>query len=161
MASSLATLAELVGGTVVGPTAAELLQLHAAATLDAAQPGEISLLDSAAKAGRLARSRASAVVVPRGFHVGEMPMLQVDNVHAAFAMIVAHFRPHAFHGAGVSPQAIVSATAARLGRGNTSRCNDRRRCADWRRFDHSFRSPDRGRLQAGRAGHDLRQRGAL
>jgi UDP-3-O-[3-hydroxymyristoyl] glucosamine N-acyltransferase len=112
MATSLAALAELVGGKLVGSPASGQLTIHSAATLDAAEPGQISLLDSADKAPRLARSRASAVVVPRDFSPAELPAIQVDDVHCAFAAIVGHFRPaRKQRRIGISPTAFVSPTA--------------------------------------------------
>ena len=92
MPTTLAALAELVGGRLVGARAGDLV-LIGAATLDDAEPGDITLLDSAEKAHRLARSRAGAVLVPRDFLPDHPPAIEVDDVHAAFAAVVVHFRP--------------------------------------------------------------------
>jgi UDP-3-O-[3-hydroxymyristoyl] glucosamine N-acyltransferase len=111
MATNLAVLAELVGGQLVNPNTSNTI-IEGAATLSDARPIDISLLDNVDKAHRLARSRAGAVVVPHGFAPEHPPAIQVDDVHQAFAAIVAHFRP-AFAAAriGVSPQAVVSPLA--------------------------------------------------
>jgi UDP-3-O-[3-hydroxymyristoyl] glucosamine N-acyltransferase len=111
MQTTLAVLAELVGGRLVGNAPGDLF-IAGAATLDDAQPGDITLLDSPEKAHRLARSRASAVLVPRDFVPEHPPAIEVDDVHASFAAVVIHFRParSAVRG-GVFPGAIVSRLA--------------------------------------------------
>ncbi len=115
MPTSLAALAELIGGRLGAVAADGSLSISGAATLDQAEDGEISLLDSADKAHLLARSKASAVVVPNDFAAGNLPAIHVDDVHRAFAAIVLHFRPaRATRRIGVSPQSLVSPTA-RLG----------------------------------------------
>ncbi|HEV3417268.1 MAG TPA: LpxD N-terminal domain-containing protein, partial [Pirellulales bacterium] len=112
MASRLATLAELIAGRLVGTVADGELMIDGAATLDDAEPGDISLLDSPDKSHRLVNCRASALVVPTGFSPERLPAIQVDDVHAAFAAIVTHFRPlRQTSRIGISPAAIVSPTA--------------------------------------------------
>ena len=114
MPISLGALTELVGGRLVasGVPGSEDLQITGAATLETALAGEISLIDSAQKAHRLARSHASAVVVPRDYEPLGIAAIQVDDVHAAFAKIVSHFRPQtAAARIGISPQAMVAASA--------------------------------------------------
>ena len=111
MATNLAMLAELVGGQLINQDAGNTV-VEGAATLADAGPTEISLLDNVEKAHRLARSRAGAVVVPRDFAPDHPPAIQVDDVHRAFAAIVAHFRPERQTARiGVSPLAIVSPRA--------------------------------------------------
>ena len=111
MATNLDVLAELVGGRLVNSDARQTM-IDGAATLADAGPGDISLLDNVEKAHRLARSRAGAVVVPRDFAPDHPPAIQVDDVHAAFAKIVAHFRPaRTAARIGVSPLAAVSPSA--------------------------------------------------
>jgi UDP-3-O-[3-hydroxymyristoyl] glucosamine N-acyltransferase len=109
MATPLADLARLVAGELVGDGAR---QIAGSNTLNAAGADDISLLDSADKAHYLARSAAAAVVAPRGFQPTDRPIIQVDDVHAAFAKIVEHFRPiHARCHTGISDRAHVSPTA--------------------------------------------------
>ncbi len=115
MPFSLAELAELVHGQLVGGAGAADLVIEDAATLDEAGPKHISLLDSPDKAHRLARSCAGAVVVPQSFTPDHTPAIQVDDVHAAFAAIVEQFRPQRrMPRIGVSPLATVN-PSARLG----------------------------------------------
>ncbi|HVC94672.1 MAG TPA: UDP-3-O-(3-hydroxymyristoyl)glucosamine N-acyltransferase [Pirellulales bacterium] len=112
MAVGLAELANMVGGATLGDCG---LAITGAATLADARPGDITFVNSADKAQRLGQTAASAVVVPRGMAPVNLPAIQVDNVAAAFAVIVRHFRPpRAVTRAGVSPRAVIS-PSARLG----------------------------------------------
>lgn len=109
MPTSLADIAHIAQGRLVGDGR---LPVTGAATLCHARPGEITLIDRADKLHLLARTQASAVVVPRDVAPVQLPALQVDDVHAAFARIVVHFRPRRpARRIGVSPLAIVSPTA--------------------------------------------------
>jgi UDP-3-O-[3-hydroxymyristoyl] glucosamine N-acyltransferase len=111
MPATLASLAELVGGHLLGASPGDL-PISGAATLDDARAGEITMADLATKANRLARSAASAVLVPLDFAPEQPPAIQVDDVHRAFATIVTHFRPlPAAVRIGISPAAIVSPRA--------------------------------------------------
>ncbi|HVW36515.1 MAG TPA: LpxD N-terminal domain-containing protein, partial [Pirellulales bacterium] len=116
MTSSLAELAALVGGESAGGHASGgNLPITGAATISAARPGDITLADSPDKLARLAQSSASAVVVSKSLSYEGLPAIRVDDVHAAFAKIVCHFRPpKTSRRTGVSPRAFVSPTA-RLG----------------------------------------------
>src|SRR5207237_6456813 len=61
---------------------------------------------------KLARSEASAVIVPASLQPTDRPFITVSDVHAAFAKVVAHFRPsRQTHCDGISPAAFVSPTA--------------------------------------------------
>lgn len=114
MPTSLAALARLVDGDVIGDAAVEVL---GAASLVDAEAGDITLVDKSDKAERLSASTARAAVVPRGFPLAAltMPAIQVDEVHRAFTAIVMHFRPpRPRQRIGVSPGAVI-APSARLG----------------------------------------------
>jgi UDP-3-O-[3-hydroxymyristoyl] glucosamine N-acyltransferase len=109
MPTTLADLARLVKGRVIGDASR---QITGANTLTAAGPDDITLLDSPDKAHRLTRCRAAAAVVPQDFQPPDRGAIQVNDVHAAFAQIVQHFRPpHASAPKGISPLAHVSPTA--------------------------------------------------
>jgi len=113
MQATLAELASLVGGELDGDGR---LPICGAATVQAAGPGEITLVDGNEKFHRLARCHASAVLAPRRVATGELPTIRVEDVHGAFAKIVIFFRPQRdSRHVGVSPWAFVSPTA-RLGR---------------------------------------------
>jgi len=113
MQATLAELAALVHGRLIGDGN---LPIRGAAPLGDAGPGEITLIDKPERSSSLEVSRASAVVVPPTVVSGRLPMIQVDDVHQAFAVIVARFRPpRPAERIGTSRQAVVSPTA-RLGR---------------------------------------------
>jgi UDP-3-O-[3-hydroxymyristoyl] glucosamine N-acyltransferase len=111
MPTTVAALARLVDGEVVGDGTVEV---ESAATLDEATGADITLVDKQEKADRLAKSSARAVLVPRDCTppaVGK-PLIIVDDVHRAFAAIVAHFRPpRPIVRVGVSPAAIIDSSA--------------------------------------------------
>jgi UDP-3-O-[3-hydroxymyristoyl] glucosamine N-acyltransferase len=110
MATTLGDLAALVGGTLVGGTAAT--SIAAAATLETAGDRDLTLVDAADKLHLLARSRAAAAIVPQGSGTLDRPTIEVADVHSAFAAAIVHFRPPRSAGrCGVSPQAVVDATA--------------------------------------------------
>ena len=105
MAATLGELAVLVGGTVVGDGTVEIT---GADTLRDAKPGEISFLDNPYKQQRLGVTDASAAVVPAGCQPAEIPVIQVEDVPAAFAKIVTFFKPpRQAVRRGVSPHAVV------------------------------------------------------
>jgi UDP-3-O-[3-hydroxymyristoyl] glucosamine N-acyltransferase len=113
MAHTLRELARLVGGAVSGDGD---LRIHGAAILRDARDGQITLADRPQLADALAASQASAVVVGVDFRPSGLPSIAVDDVHEAFARIVACFRPpRPRRAVGISPRADVSPTA-RLGR---------------------------------------------
>ncbi len=109
MPASLLELAILVQGQLVGDGS---LVISGAAPLSDAQPGDITLVDRQEKQQRLATCRASAVIAPPGVTPHGLPVIQVENVHHAFAAIVRLFRPvRRLARRGVSPLAAVSPTA--------------------------------------------------
>jgi len=112
MPTTLEELARLVSGRLIGNPN---LPIHGAATLRDAEPGDITLVDQREKAHLLADSAATAAVVPHGVDPRDIPAIQVDDVHQAFALIVGVFRPRRpQRRIGVSQHAVVSQTA-RLG----------------------------------------------
>jgi UDP-3-O-[3-hydroxymyristoyl] glucosamine N-acyltransferase len=111
MPASLAALARLVQGEVVGDGT---IEVDGAAPLDDATERDITLVDKSAKADRVAAAPARAFVVPRELagEYASRPAVIVDDVHRAFAAIVTYFRPpRAAARRGVSPTAMVHPTA--------------------------------------------------
>ncbi len=109
MQATLAELAALVHGQLVGD--GDLL-IRGAAPLKDAGPGEITLIDRPERGNLLRSSAAAAAVAPRSVLPKGLPMIQVDNVHQAFAAIVARFRPARPPArTGISAHAVVSPTA--------------------------------------------------
>lgn len=109
METPLSELAQLVGGQLIGDGS---IEVHEAATLAEAQVGEISFIDKADKKKSLGECRATAIVVPMEFVPEGIAAIQVEDVHAAFAKIVTHFRPPRYKKRiGINPASIVSPTA--------------------------------------------------
>jgi UDP-3-O-[3-hydroxymyristoyl] glucosamine N-acyltransferase len=107
--TTLGQLAELVDGRVVGDPQTPI---EAAAVLAEVAAGEITLIDRPERVGQLAQTQAAAVVVPEKIDCSWPAAIVVDDGHAAFAKIVAHFRPPRQRKlVGVSPRAIVSSLA--------------------------------------------------
>jgi len=109
MVISLDEVARLVGGELHGDGG---ISITGADTIRDARCGEITFVDSAKLSGGLASSQAAAVIAPRDYDPEGLPFITVDNVHEAFAKVVALFRPpREKQNVGVSDSAIVSPTA--------------------------------------------------
>jgi UDP-3-O-[3-hydroxymyristoyl] glucosamine N-acyltransferase len=110
MAMTLGEIARLVGGTIVRGEAC--LPIASAATLDTASAADVTLVDSRDKLHSLAKSAAAAAIVPTGSGSLDRPSIEVADVHAAFAAVIACFRPpRVAPPRGVSPQASVDPAA--------------------------------------------------
>jgi UDP-3-O-[3-hydroxymyristoyl] glucosamine N-acyltransferase len=109
MAFRLAQLAELVHGRLAGEGDP---WIFGAAVLGDAKPQEITLVDHVDRLPKLAVSSAAAAIVPRGVTSPNLPVIEVDDVHEAFAAILLKFRPPRQQARqGVSPQARISPSA--------------------------------------------------
>ena len=109
----LGDIANLVGGQLNGDAG---IPISGAAIIRDADAGDITLADKPQLANKLSDCRAAAVLVPPEVTPDGVPFVTVSNVHASFAKIVQHFRPHAdIQPSGVSAAAHVSPTA-QLGR---------------------------------------------
>jgi UDP-3-O-[3-hydroxymyristoyl] glucosamine N-acyltransferase len=107
--TTLERLAELVGGRKHGDPATPI---EGAAPLVEVVRGQITFVDRPERLKELAKTQATAVVVPEGFASDWPAAIVVDDVHSAFATIVGHFRPpRPPKSVGVSPRAIVSSSA--------------------------------------------------
>ena len=106
---SLADLAELVGGRVVGdPDVA----IEGVASIEDAGPGDITFFAHPRYRRHLASCNAGAVIVadePEGR--SGLNLLRVDDPSRAFARIHGLFNPPAAHDAVTSPLAFVHPTA--------------------------------------------------
>lgn len=106
---TLDTLADIVGGQVVGNGSTECVD---ARPLQEAAAGHITLLDDPKRISQVARSQAAAVVVERAIDDAATPQLVVEDIHAAFANIIRQFRPDIEHDfQGISAQALISPDA--------------------------------------------------
>jgi UDP-3-O-[3-hydroxymyristoyl] glucosamine N-acyltransferase len=109
MTVRLSELAELVGGAIGGD--GQLL-ITGAAILTTAGPGEITFVDRPQLLDQVARSTATAVVVPNDLRPEGKAFIAVENARQAFAQIVSKFQPsRPVKKVGISPVAVVSPTA--------------------------------------------------
>jgi len=116
MDATLAELAELVGGVLIGDAS---LRIRTAAPLEEAATGDLTLLDNAKRMEEFRKCGAAAAVIPTSN--GDPPtgnFIVVADVHVAFSQIVLHLRPPAdppFRGihptAWISPNATVDLDA--------------------------------------------------
>ncbi len=107
--STLGELAHLVGGRLHGDPA---IVIRGAATLSEVAAGEITFVDHPDRVKKLNATKAAAVVLSTNILCDWPAAIIVDDVHAAFAKIVCHFRPPRTNTAvGISARAIVSRSA--------------------------------------------------
>ncbi len=110
MAYTLAHIAQLVDGTVVGDATATIAGV---AVLADARSGDITLVDTAERAARLGEVSAAAAIVPRGVVCPKFPTVEVDDIHAAFLRLVMLFRPpRQAQRVGISTMATISRSAS-------------------------------------------------
>ncbi|MDD3586314.1 MAG: UDP-3-O-(3-hydroxymyristoyl)glucosamine N-acyltransferase [Thermoguttaceae bacterium] len=88
--ATLSDLAALTGGTPVGDVSKEITDV---APLHGAGNDQISFLVTPKKIDLLLKSGAGAAVVPRDVVCPRCPVIQVDDVIAAFEKITLFFRP--------------------------------------------------------------------
>jgi UDP-3-O-[3-hydroxymyristoyl] glucosamine N-acyltransferase len=109
MSITLKQIADLVDGTLHGPGD---LVVSGAATIRDALPGQITLAEGEKALKQLATCKAAAVIVGKLPAPPEIPYIQVDNLHGAFAKVVQHFRPRRTRAPiGISPAAHISPSA--------------------------------------------------
>jgi UDP-3-O-[3-hydroxymyristoyl] glucosamine N-acyltransferase len=106
MSFSLAQIAQIAGGKLHGDAD---LMIRGANILRDAQAGEITFCDRPELVKSLATSAASAVLLAPGLTTDRMASITVEDVPAAFAKIVFHFRPpRTRRSIGISRDAQVS-----------------------------------------------------
>ena len=106
-------IADMVGGTVVGDPD---LQIGGAAPIRDAGPTDITLADDPRYASKLTTCSALAVVLPVDFPESDKTSVVVEDVQAAFAIIVKYLEPPVTETfSGISPLASISNTA-RIGK---------------------------------------------
>ncbi len=110
MTAALGELASLVGGHVEGDAQ---VVIRGANPISQVCPGEITLIDSAARSKDLLASPAAAVVLDAALELNPpIPCLRVADPHSAFAQIVRRFCPaRPTPVPAIHPQAVISATA--------------------------------------------------
>ena len=105
---SLADLAELVGGRVIGDPD---VTIERVASIEDAGPGDIAFVGHPRYRRFLASCRASAVIVADEPAGGALNLLRVDDPYRAFARIHGLFNPPPAHDAAISPLAAIDSTA--------------------------------------------------
>jgi UDP-3-O-[3-hydroxymyristoyl] glucosamine N-acyltransferase len=106
MALTLREIVAKLGGEAVGEAAAPLTGV---ATLDSAGPADIAFLANPNYRGRLATTRAGAVILgPGDRDAGRMPRIVAENPYAYYARTVALFHPERKGTPGVHPTAQLA-----------------------------------------------------
>ncbi len=101
----LGELAALVGGRLIGDPTREC---RGAAPPGEAKAGEVTMVEDPRRAKLIADDLAVAVVTPHEGDFGGTAQIVVDDPHASFARVVAHFRPPL---RDVSPEVGIDPTA--------------------------------------------------
>lgn len=104
MSVTLSRLCEHLGGEMSGDPHC---LIEAAGPLDQAGPGQITFVEKGPRLKRLAGSRASAIIVPRGVTEPNRNLIQVDHPRLAFARSVKLLHPTQLPQPGVHPSAVI------------------------------------------------------
>ncbi|MCI5135687.1 MAG: UDP-3-O-(3-hydroxymyristoyl)glucosamine N-acyltransferase [Candidatus Electrothrix sp. AW2] len=107
--ATLGELAALVQGNVLGD---DQLKVSTVNSLELAEPGQLTFINSVKLADKLAASKASACIVPKvlnDFTEADIPLLQVDNVDLASARIHNYLLAEEFQATGIHERAVIGA----------------------------------------------------
>ncbi|XCN72320.1 MAG: UDP-3-O-(3-hydroxymyristoyl)glucosamine N-acyltransferase [Candidatus Electrothrix aestuarii] len=104
--ATLSELAALVHGRVLGD---EQTQVSTVNSLDLAEPGQLTFINSVKLAEKLAASKASACIVPSDFTEATLPLIQVENVDLASARIHNYLLVEPFQATGIHERAVIGA----------------------------------------------------
>jgi UDP-3-O-[3-hydroxymyristoyl] glucosamine N-acyltransferase len=105
VAYTLAQIAARLGGRVLGDEGVEIAQV---ATLEQADSGKISFLANSKYRGKLAATRAGAVILSDAdADATDLPRIVSSNPYAYFARVSALLNPYSEVPCGVHPAAIV------------------------------------------------------
>jgi UDP-3-O-[3-hydroxymyristoyl] glucosamine N-acyltransferase len=105
----LSEIALQLGGRVIGDAGVRVAQI---ATLEAAQPDQISFLTNSKYRAQLATTRAGAVILAEAdADVTELPRIISDNPYAYFAKVSAMLNPLPEARPGIHPSAVIGAGA--------------------------------------------------
>jgi UDP-3-O-[3-hydroxymyristoyl] glucosamine N-acyltransferase len=103
----LSEIAERLGGRVLGRDEARISQV---ATLEAAQPAQISFLANSKYRAKLASTKAGAVILGEAdADATELPRIISDNPYAYFAKVSAMLNPLPEAKPGIHPSAVIGA----------------------------------------------------
>ncbi len=114
MNATLADIAALVGGTVVGDWSIRISGLNG---IREAAEGDLTFVSDSKYIPYLETTRASAVVVDRQMPTANRPLIQVDDVRLAMLAILQNVESEQqWHPEGIHPSAVIAPDAV-LGRG--------------------------------------------
>jgi UDP-3-O-[3-hydroxymyristoyl] glucosamine N-acyltransferase len=108
MKKKLRELADYVGGVVSGDGEVEI---SGVASLDEAQPGQISFIATPKYLRKLETTGASAIIVSKEVTTAGKPLICVANPQLAFVKITSLFFDQPYQPGGIDPVARVSPTA--------------------------------------------------
>lgn len=107
--AKLRELAALIDARIVGDPETEIVQM---ATIDQAQPGDITFLANPKYLSSLVTTEASAVIIAADVEAPpELNLLQCDNPYLAFAKILTFLHVQRPEARGISPAATIDSTA--------------------------------------------------
>lgn len=106
--TTVAEIATLVGGTVIGDASLILTGFAAAAD---AQEGHLTFAEKEAYFQAAASSGASAILVPPGLAESTKTLIQVPDARVAMARLLPHFFPDQSFAAGIHPSASIASGA--------------------------------------------------
>ncbi len=104
--ATLGELAALVNGKVIGNS---LLRVTSLNSLDLAESGQLTFINSIKLADKLIGSKASASIVPSNYLEADIPLLQVENVDLASARIHNYLLEEEFQATGIHDRAVIGA----------------------------------------------------
>jgi len=108
MKKRLSELAEYVGGAVIGNGEVEITSV---ASIEDAQPGDITFIANPKYRSKLNETRASAVIVGSEITEVDKPLLRTANPYLAFGQILALYTHIPYQPKGIDPHAWISPTA--------------------------------------------------
>lgn len=81
--------------------------ISGAGSIEHATEGQISFAEKGAGLKKITKTRASALIVPKGFTDFSSHLIQVDNPRVAFAEVLNHFNPATGPDQGVHANAVI------------------------------------------------------
>jgi UDP-3-O-[3-hydroxymyristoyl] glucosamine N-acyltransferase len=108
MPFTTAEIANLVGGEVVGDSAATLKSF---APAERAQAGDLTFAENEDYFARAEQSAATAIIADKRFSSTKKILIRVPNARVAFAKALALFFPEPKFAAGIHPTAVVAKSA--------------------------------------------------
>lgn len=102
--TSIAKLAELVGGELCGDGA---IEISGFGPLDGASAGQLSFLARTGERDKLSASRAAAFIVPQNFGESEKAVIKVKDPYLAVALIQNYLLDTPYESKGIHETAVI------------------------------------------------------